>query len=108
MLLDLFLPIPIKMTSQVMLCKFILHIVQWNKLYYQLTSIFIILHLTLFKKKMVIIKKINICVGDVIGIASVKVESFAGVRVILKLHGNNGQDYIFTYCLFENVSSRSS
>ncbi|GET55617.1 hypothetical protein RIR_e69582_A0A2I1HL45_9GLOM [Rhizophagus irregularis DAOM 181602=DAOM 197198] len=40
-----------------MLCKFILHIVQWNKLYYQLTSTFIILHLTLFKKKMMIIKK---------------------------------------------------
>ncbi|CAB4425196.1 unnamed protein product [Rhizophagus irregularis] len=49
-------------------------------------------------------QKINVCVGEVVGIASVKVESFAGVKAILKLPWNDGQDYIFTYYPFEDVS----
>ncbi|CAG8760206.1 2990_t:CDS:1, partial [Rhizophagus irregularis] len=49
-------------------------------------------------------QKINVCVGDVVGIASVKVESFAGIKAILKLPWNDGQDYIFTYYPFEDVS----
>ncbi|CAB4459579.1 unnamed protein product [Rhizophagus irregularis] len=41
-----------------------------------------------------------------IGIALVEDKSgFAGIIEIVKLHGNDGQDYIFTYCLFEDVSS---
>ncbi|CAB4376558.1 unnamed protein product [Rhizophagus irregularis] len=40
-----------------------------------------------------------------IGIALVEDKSgFAGIIEIVKLHGNDGQDYIFTYCLFEDVS----
>ncbi|POG66240.1 hypothetical protein GLOIN_2v1880014 [Rhizophagus irregularis DAOM 181602=DAOM 197198] len=50
-------------------------------------------------------QKINVCIGNVVGIASVKVESFADVKAILKLPWNDGQDYIFTYYLFEDVSS---
>ncbi|GBC34053.2 uncharacterized protein OCT59_019068 [Rhizophagus irregularis] len=42
-----------------------------------------------------------------IGIALVEDKSgFAGIIEIVKLHGNDGQDYIFTYCLFEDVSRR--